>query len=105
MSEWVSNSDQGPLNEAARQRVRERPSAIINAARLLSLAPEPVGSNDWEWQASCPGTRHKLAIDAAEERWHCPDCNRTGEVDDLEGLWRQRDQERSSLMSTTREEE
>lgn len=90
MSERVSDSGPGSWDDEARQRVRERPSAIINAARLLNLAPQPVGSNDWEWQASCPGTFHKLTIDAVEERWHCPDCNYTGEVDDLEALWRQR---------------
>ena len=88
MSEQVSIFDPAAWSEEARKRVRERPSAIINAARLLSLAPQPVGSNDWEWHANCPGMHHRLTIDAAEERWFCPVCDRTGQVDDLEDLWR-----------------
>ena len=77
-------------DEGSRRRVAERPSAVINTAKLLGLCPEPTGEHPDKWRASCPGTNHPIFISAEKDMWFCGWCKRKGGAEDLEAVSRER---------------
>ena len=77
-------------HDESRRRVAEKPSAVINTAKLLGLHPEPTGEHPDKWRASCPGTNHPIFISAEEDRWFCGWCKRRGGTEDLENFCRER---------------
>lgn len=76
--------------DEAKRRVAERPNAVINAAKLLGLNPEPTGEHPDKWRAACPGSNHPIFISADEDRWFCGWCRRKGGPDELESFSRER---------------
>lgn len=77
-------------DEESRKRVAEKPSAVINAAQLLGLHPEPTGEHPDKWRASCPGTNHPIFISPEQEKWFCGWCKRKGGPEELEAFSRER---------------
>ena len=77
------------------RRVSEKPSAVINAAKLLGLHPEPTGQHPDKWQASCPGTNHPIFISAEQDKWFCGWCKRKGGPEELEAFCHERQRKAS----------
>lgn len=77
-------------HEESRRRVAEKPSAVINAAQLLDLHPEPTGEHPDKWRASCPGTNHPIFISAEQDKWFCGWCKRHGGAEELDAFARER---------------
>jgi hypothetical protein len=77
-------------HEESRRRVAVKPSAVINAAQLLGLHPEPTGEHPDKWRASCPGTNHPIFISAEQDKWFCGWCKRHGGPEELDAFARER---------------
>lgn len=77
-------------NAESRRRVAEKPAAVITAARLLGLHPEPTGEHPDKWRASCPGTNHPIFISAEQDKWFCGWCKRKGGPQELDAFTRER---------------
>lgn len=77
-------------HEKSRRRVAVKPSAVINAAQLLGLHPEPTGEHPDKWRASCPGSNHPIFISAEQDKWFCGWCKRHGGPEELDAFARER---------------
>ena len=86
----VFDAERTRHHDEARKRVAAKPSAVINAAQMLGLHPEPTGEHPDQWQASCPGTNHPLFISASADKRFCGWCKRKGGPEDLETFCHER---------------
>ena len=86
----VFDAERRRHREESKMRVAEKPSAVINAAQLLGLYPEPTGQHPDKWQASCPGTNHSIFISPEQDKWFCGWCRRKGGPEELEAFSRER---------------
>jgi len=84
------------LNEFASEINRNRKaddqtgSEIIEVAQELGLHPEPPLLNQKIWSAQCPGTNHKLFINAEKGEFGCGYCGVKGDSSVLRVLMMQR---------------
>ena len=58
-------------------------SLIISEARKLGLHPEPPLLNRYIWSARCPGTSHKIFINARKNQFGCGYCGVKGDHEKL----------------------
>lgn len=71
-------------HEESKRRVAEKPSAVIDKAKLLGLQPEPTGEHPDKWRACCPGTNHPIFISAESDVWFCGWCKKNCGPEELE---------------------
>jgi hypothetical protein len=65
-------------------------SLIISEARELGLNPEPPLLNKMIWSASCPGTSHRIFINARKNEFGCGYCGVKGDHETLKKFVRRR---------------
>jgi len=83
-------SDYEGINQRQRATIRrnqeaanKRETKIIKVAIELGLHPQPPLLNPKLWSATCPGTKHKLFINARKNEFGCGYCCRKGGPKDL----------------------
>ena len=83
-------SDYEGINQRQRATIRrnqeaanKRETKIIKVAIELGLHPQPPLLNPKLWSATCPGTKHKLFINARKNEFGCGYCCRKGGPTDL----------------------
>ena len=67
-------------------------AAIVVLARELGLKPEPGMDALDLWEATCPGTQHRLLLNTNRNEFWCGYCNRSGDVDALRSFADERKQ-------------
>ena len=73
-----------------REQARAEPTPIVDLAEELALDPEPSVRHAGRWEARCPGTGHRLQLDARKGLFYCGYCRRGGGPEDLRAFVRER---------------
>jgi len=69
--------------DRSREPTAQFKSLIISEATKLDLHPEPPLLNNMMWTANCPGTNHKLYINAQKNEFACGYCRVKGNHEKL----------------------
>lgn len=70
--------------EETRQKALEnRAAPILVACRELGLHLEPTPDHPDYWEATCPGTNHRLMLKGSTSEFYCGYCKREGGPEDL----------------------
>jgi hypothetical protein len=71
------------IDENKRQADQHRHAEIVEAARALRLAPEPLGDSPNNWVAKCPGGPHSIMVAPTSNQFGCGYCRIKGGPDVL----------------------
>ncbi|MFQ6610862.1 MAG: hypothetical protein ACE5D7_08705 [Fidelibacterota bacterium] len=72
------------------EETKKRETSIVKTARELGLHPYPLGTEMDIWTARCPGTNHRIHINAKSEVFGCGYCRVNGGSKELRAFVQER---------------